>query len=269
MHTQRWLTGIIALPILILLILGGGVYFALLLVAVALVGMGEFNKIQYARCDPKPSKIILGGGYAAAPLMITAAHLQIPAGPLCLLAGVILAGGAAALLDVEHAQETAQHLAGQILGLVYIAGPLVILVLIRSGPQGASWIFYLLMVIFAGDTGAYYLGSYLGKHKLCPRVSPKKSVEGALGGVGANLLAAALAQLLFFNALALAAAMALGVLAGAAGQIGDLFESIFKRAAGVKDSGTILPGHGGILDRIDALLFAIPVVYAGRYLLAF
>ncbi len=268
MHKQRWLTGMIALPILILLIVEGGVFFSLLLVAVALVGMGEFNKIQYAQSDPKPSRIITSGGYAAVPLMIAAAQVEIQAGPLCLLAGVILAGGIAALWRVEQARDTVHHLGGQILGLVYVAGPLVMLVLIRNAPQGAAWIFYLLMVIFAGDTGAYYVGSYWGKHKLCPRVSPKKTVEGALGGVFANLLAAALAQILFLEPLTLSAAMGLGILAGAAGQVGDLFESIFKRAASIKDSGTILPGHGGILDRIDALLFAIPVVYAGRYLLA-
>jgi len=261
MHKQRWLTGIIALPIVILLIVLGGIYFAFLLALVSVIGMWEFDRIQYAKSDPHPPPIVIGSGYVAAPLMILAAHAGFPAGALCLLSAAIIAGGAAALLRVDQAHTTVQHLAGQILGLAYVAGPLVMVLLIRSNPQGVAWIFYLLMVIFAGDTGAYYVGSYWGKRKLCPQVSPKKTIEGALGGVAANIVAASLAQILFLDGVLWGPAVLLAILAGAAGQVGDLFESIFKRAAGIKDSGNILPGHGGILDRIDALLFAIPVVY--------
>lgn len=261
MHKQRWLTGIIAIPILILLIALGGLYFTALLVAVSVIGLSEFNRIQYSQTEPQPSIVLIGSGFIAAPLMVIAAHFGIKAGPLWLLAGVILAGGSVALSRVNQANENVQHLAGQILGLVYLAGPLVMLILIRNGPQGPAWIFYLLLVIFAGDTGAYYVGSYLGKHKLCPLVSPKKTIEGALGGITANIVAAGLAQVLLLKGIPWVAAVVLGILAGAAGQVGDLFESIFKRAANIKDSGNILPGHGGILDRIDALLFAIPVVY--------
>jgi phosphatidate cytidylyltransferase len=112
-----------------------------------------------------------------------------------------------------------------------------------------------------GDTGAYYAGSYLGRHKLCPAVSPKKTIEGAVGGLTASLLIAFFYKLLFIPALSIPAVLLFAAVVGAVGQVGDLFESEFKRAAGVKDSGRLLPGHGGFLDRIDALLFAIPTAY--------
>ena len=123
------------------------------------------------------------------------------------------------------------------------------------------WIFLLLGIIFIGDISAYYVGSYLGRHKLSPAVSPGKTVEGALGGVTGNLLAGAIGKYFFLPNLTWAPAILFFLVAGIAGQFGDLFESEFKRASRIKDSGGILPGHGGFLDRIDALLFASPVAY--------
>ena len=124
-----------------------------------------------------------------------------------------------------------------------------------------TWIFVLLAVVFAGDTSAYYVGSYLGRHKLAPAISPGKTVEGALGGLGANLLVGAIAKFLFLPPGDWLLSCIGFALFGAAGQAGDLFESELKRIAKIKDSSAILPGHVGILDRIDALLFSAPVAY--------
>ena len=261
MHKQRWITGIIALPVVLTLIALGGAYWAYFLSVVSVLALWEFNRIQFSQNDPPPALILTASGYIAAPLMVVFAHHDVNGGSLWLLSGVVVAGGMRALQDGDQAPHRVAQLAGQVLGLIYLVAPLVMVVLIRNAAQGAAWIFFLLLVIFAGDTGAYYVGSYVGRHKLCPQISPKKTIEGAVGGVAANAVAAALAQILFLDIISLPAAVALGMFAGAVGQTGDLFESVFKRAAKIKDSGVILPGHGGILDRIDAVLFAIPVVY--------
>jgi phosphatidate cytidylyltransferase len=135
------------------------------------------------------------------------------------------------------------------------------LIMIDRYPQGNIWIFFLLAVIFASDTGAFYCGRLFGKHKLYEAISPGKTWEGAVGGVISSVIVA----LWFLHVLRLhridtgilAIVMGLSVI----GQIGDLSESMLKRSYGVKDSSRILPGHGGILDRVDGLLFAIPVFY--------
>jgi phosphatidate cytidylyltransferase len=117
------------------------------------------------------------------------------------------------------------------------------------------------LTTWAGDIGAYYVGSRLGRRPLAPRVSPKKTVEGALGGVAATVLIAALGSGWVWTRLPLATAVWVGGLLAVVGMVGDLAESAVKRAAGVKDSGALIPGHGGILDRLDSVIFCVPVLY--------
>ena len=126
---------------------------------------------------------------------------------------------------------------------------------------GRELVFMLCLCVMLGDTAAFYVGSALGRRRIAPRLSPKKSLEGALAAVGASIAAACLARFLFWNELPLVHTLILGALLGAAGIFGDLAESLFKRAAGVKDASALLPGHGGFLDRTDSLLFASPVLY--------
>jgi len=133
--------------------------------------------------------------------------------------------------------------------------------MIRRESDGMTWIFFLLAIIFAGDISAYYVGSYLGKHKLNPAVSPGKTIEGAVGGLIGNLLAGAVGIFFFLPTLPWTTGIVFFLAVGIAGQVGDLFESELKRSSSIKDSGGLLPGHGGFLDRIDALLFASPVAY--------
>ncbi|MDY6951545.1 MAG: phosphatidate cytidylyltransferase, partial [Thermodesulfobacteriota bacterium] len=132
---------------------------------------------------------------------------------------------------------------------------------IRNGERGIVWTGFLLVVIFAGDTGAYYVGKALGRHKLAPRISPGKTVEGAAAGLAASLAMGAWYKQYWLPELSWGLCLALVLFMGVVGQVGDLFESILKRSVVVKDSGRFLPGHGGMLDRIDALLFASPVLY--------
>ncbi|HEY6007258.1 MAG TPA: phosphatidate cytidylyltransferase, partial [Geobacteraceae bacterium] len=134
-------------------------------------------------------------------------------------------------------------------------------------PLGSQWLFLLMTIVMAGDTGAYYVGSSLGRHKLYPVVSPNKSVEGSVGGLVGSTVGALVARWAFFPELAVVDCLATALLLGVLGQLGDLFESLLKRSFGVKDSGTIIPGHGGILDRLDSLLFAAPAaLYYARFI---
>ncbi|HEX8254113.1 MAG TPA: phosphatidate cytidylyltransferase, partial [Thermoanaerobaculia bacterium] len=111
------------------------------------------------------------------------------------------------------------------------------------------------------DIAAFYVGRTFGKHKLSPRISPKKTIEGLLGGVAASVIAAVVIHFTFFDRFPLHHAIIAGIILSVAGVIGDLAESMWKRSADVKDSGTLLPGHGGFLDRFDSILFTAPILY--------
>ena len=147
------------------------------------------------------------------------------------------------------------------LGLLYLPLLLGHLIPLRMLPAGREWIFLTLMVIMGCDSFAYFVGSKFGKRKLYPAVSPNKSIEGGLGGLFGSVLAVLIARATFLPTIGIADGILIGLLLGVAGQLGDLFESLLKRACKVKDSGSMIPGHGGILDRLDSLLFAFPLVY--------
>jgi len=145
-------------------------------------------------------------------------------------------------------------------GLLLVALPLTFAILLHGiGTFGPSLLFFVLVITWVGDTAAYFVGRSMGKHKLAPVLSPNKTWEGTM----ASLMGALVVALVFrrFVNILLAHLIGMAVVGNLAGQAGDLLESAFKRSAGVKESGTLLPGHGGVLDRIDALILAIPVVW--------
>jgi phosphatidate cytidylyltransferase len=169
-----------------------------------------------------------------------------------------------------------------VFAFVYVALPMAALVQLREQWRGAFLLLYLLLLVWAGDIFAYFVGKPLGRHRMSPRVSPKKTWEGAIASVIASVavgivmfhfaqpISTALVRAhlidprdgIFTNENSLLPVILLSVILNMAAQLGDLVESLIKRGAGVKDSGTILPGHGGMFDRIDALLFAAPVLWA-------
>jgi phosphatidate cytidylyltransferase len=118
-----------------------------------------------------------------------------------------------------------------------------------------------MLIVMTNDSAAYYIGSAFGKNRLYPLVSPKKSIEGAIGGLFGSLCGTMLSKFIFFPQLTFLDAVITALVIGTVGQTGDLFESLLKRSFGVKDSGTLIPGHGGVLDRLDSILFAAPVTY--------
>lgn len=151
-------------------------------------------------------------------------------------------------------------------GTVYLALPAVAFARLQGTDP---WLVFLLVaIIWLGDTGAFYIGSRWGKHKLAPRISPKKSWEGAIAGFATSLIATGVWSVCQLDRIDLRL-LALGAITAVAGQVGDLVESMFKREAGVKDSGSLLPGHGGLLDRMDSALFAAPALLIGAWLIGF
>ncbi|MCU0597928.1 MAG: phosphatidate cytidylyltransferase [Desulfobacterales bacterium] len=263
MHLKRWLTSIIGIPVLIILISKGGIFlFALFIALVMGVSLWEYYFIVFSGRREKIATPIPAWSFLAGLLMVSFAYIGSLKLMLCLLM-INLIG--AAILSMPRFKDGASILlvvAKGIGGLLYIPVSLSMLVLMRNGPDGSVWVFFLLFIVFAGDVGAFYVGTYFGRRKFCPSISPNKTFEGAAGSILSSMVIGYSFKYFLLPDLNVFNAIVLILLVNMAAQAGDLFESELKRAGNVKDSGSILPGHGGFLDRIDALLFAAPVIYA-------
>ncbi|MBF0201121.1 MAG: phosphatidate cytidylyltransferase [Desulfamplus sp.] len=288
MLLKRWLTAIVLIPVLLLILLKGSpLVFALLIVLVSIIGMSEYLSILSSQLNiltgyptasarPIPLKV-KAVAYTASILIIFAAYLDSPAMMLSLTALNVIAMALVVFMEfgrerpggIPNKSGSVPNRGGSVLGAVsaeiqgilYIPLFLSFLVMIRNMENGAHWIIWLWLIIGLSDTGAYYVGTYFGKTRLSPHISPNKSLEGAMGGLGASALVGGVYSIVFIDEASFILSILFSVTAAAAGQLGDLFESALKRAGGIKDSGTILPGHGGILDRFDGLMFAAPVAY--------
>jgi phosphatidate cytidylyltransferase len=208
---------------------------------------------------PASRPLAVGIGMLGCLALIVAPHQPalVPAG---LLVAVVAVLSIPVLLDVPLV-DSLREAALVITGMLYIGLTLSYLVVIRLLPEGASLLFFLLLVTWAADTAAYYVGTLYGQRRLAPRISPKKTVEGLAGGILGATIVACVARWTFLPEFSLIDTLVLAVLLTAAGLWGDLVESAIKRSAGAKDSGGLLPGHGGMLDRLDSLLFTAPAFY--------
>lgn len=259
MHLKRILSAAALLPAFLLLVqFGTAFHFFLLITLAILIGLYEFYGMAKAGGWRPLTSLGMGSGLALscmeflgtpAPWLISAMT-----GVVILLLISLLVGG-------TEPKEAVSRGAITLFGLIYVAGLLSFPALLRAMASGRIYIFYLVFVTWAGDTGAFYVGSLMGKRPLCPSVSPRKTVEGSVGGLVCSVLASGLAKLWFWEGLGAVEIVAMGVGLGVMGQIGDLCESMLKRGFGVKDTGALIPGHGGLLDRVDSLLFAGPVLY--------
>ena len=195
-------------------------------------------------------------------LLIALRQGRFPA--VTLLALVLIAAFLSALWRKSTVRERALALMAEVLGIFYFVLFLYPAIPVRYdfGPRiGMQWILLLLVVIWAGDTFALLAGKSFGKHLLAPVLSPKKTYEGAVAGLLGGVGIAAAVRHLFLPELPMVHVIIVSLLLGVFGQLGDLAESLLKRAAEIKDSSHLIPGHGGALDRMDSLLFAIPVLY--------
>lgn len=174
----------------------------------------------------------------------------------------LLAIPASYVFSKRDVEESLPASAVAVMGTMYVGMLAGCLIRLRNDfAEGPKLVFFLLLVVWIGDAGAYYVGKRFGKRKLSPLISPKKTVEGFMGGITTSIICAIVISLTFFREFPLVHAIVVGAVLSVAGVIGDLAESMWKRSAAVKDSGTLIPGHGGFLDRFDSILFTAPILY--------
>ncbi len=255
---KRILSAVVFLPVFYYLVRLPPVFFGVLMAASCVLALIEFYKIAAGRgirC------------HHAAGVLLALAALYSFFDPRLPFAAPAVAGLAAipvlSLLGRRPFEESLASDAVTVFGALFLGTLLGYQVALRGlGDEiGGDLVFLLYLVGWGGDAAAYYVGSRLGRHALTPRVSPKKTVEGAAAGIVAGVLAAFLARAWFFPQLRPSDCLLAGTLLGVAGIFGDLVESMWKRGSGIKDSASIVPGHGGILDRCDSLLFGGPILY--------
>ncbi len=253
----RLLTATVAIPLLLIVIVAGDPLFSVV-VATALAA----GAIELYRAGGIPTRDPLAlWGAAGVSATVLAAHAGADArfGVLTAVVAVALAL-VVARTDVERGFA---HWTAVCAGVLYVGVLGGYLVSLRRLDDGRDWVLFMLAVTFATDTGAYAVGRAIGRRKLAPHISPGKTIAGAVGGLVAGALAAAAANAVFGLGAPPALAFGVGAVAAIAAQVGDLGESLLKRSLGVKDMGNLLPGHGGMLDRLDSILFVVPVVYYG------
>jgi len=259
MHLKRILSAAALLPPVLLLVwFGPPVLFAGVVATVAGLMAWEFYGLLGTRFGPlpRPVGILLAAGVAGAPGLPAGAE-----GALLLLGFAVIVTAVTLLLRAGSLEDGLGQLAATLLPVLYAGGLLGFTAALRRLPGGREYLLYLLAVTWAADTLAFYGGKALGRTPLSPRVSPNKTVEGSLAGLLAGAIVSVLFQAMVGGVVPWGPAVLMGLLLTAAGQAGDLAESLCKRSAGVKDTGRLLPGHGGFLDRLDSLLFAAPVLY--------
>ena len=262
--TLRVLSAVVFLPIFWVIVkkLGSGPY-ELLLLAAALLGLFEMYGLAAAR-GFRVHRLI--GVVVAVLFLASFATRAVP-----LEYGLVLALVALPVASLRRGGDWGPAF-GEIGATLFAAcfigvffGYLLALRLLTDAPfgdeNGSDLVFLLFFVVWAGDTAAYFTGRALGRRPLAPNVSPKKTIEGAAGGILGSLAAAMVARAWFMHRLRPVDVLVLGLALGAVGMVGDLVESMLKRGAGVKDSARLVPGHGGLLDRVDSLLYAAPVLY--------
>jgi phosphatidate cytidylyltransferase len=254
----RLASAAVGLPIIVFLVFIGGWPFAIVAGIIALLAAGEFTHGFLIPSRPLAEVWALVPGFAAAGIMVAGAH----ATPAFVLVGLGI--GAALWLaglsrtNILGPRKPLRVYAGSI---VYIGALFSTLVLLRNEESGRDWVLLALLCTFAVDTGAYAVGKLIGRHKMAPRISPGKTWEGAIGGFAAGFAAVAGLHALFDLPGEWAAILPLAALVPVAAVLGDLLESWIKRRMGIKDASGFIPGHGGFMDRMDSVLFVVPVVY--------
>jgi phosphatidate cytidylyltransferase len=252
---QRLLTAAVGIPLLVAVLVLGEPLFSPVVIAAAAIGAWELWQMARRR-GYAPSLALMA---ALAVLYVLDADLENRY--LALLLALTVALPLAWSVTRVGAPTALADWTLTLAAPLYTGWLLAHFVLLRHLPNGLAWVAVAIFGVFASDTAAYFTGRALGRHPLAPRVSPKKTVEGALGGLGGSLVAVPLLVALLGLPLALPLAALLGLLISLAGQLGDLVESGLKRMLDAKDSSRLLPGHGGLLDRADSLNFAVPLVF--------
>ena len=265
---QRLLTAGLVIPVLLVFFWLGGIYFLVLLEIVILLGMLEFCKMVEAKGIPA-MRILATAGALLLGICAFFSKLEL----ILLVVTIFSLAILAAQLFGKDLKTAITGSSASILGMIYVGLLLSHLVLLRNWEStrgrtdlGLFFIVLVIAVTFLNDAGAFFIGRKWGTHKMTPVISPKKSWEGVGGAIVFGVAGAAACKAVFDKwivqtGLAWHHCLILGAILVAAAVLGDLVESLFKRDAGIKDSGTIIPGHGGILDRLDSIVFTVPVCF--------
>jgi phosphatidate cytidylyltransferase len=254
---KRLISALCIVPPLALIVgFGSSFHFLLLVTFVVGVGLVEFYRMLSAKGFPCWGWL----GVPCGGVLPLAFYVGGMANQGAVVAMVLLSF-TVGLLTRQGLVASVQSVAFTLLGVFYIGWLLSYVLLLRLLIDGPYYVFYIFGVIWIGDAAALVVGTLIGRHQLAPSISPRKTIEGAVGGVFGSLCGAILGGLWLFERFTLAQCLAVGCMLAVLGQLGDLSESLLKRSAGVKDSGVIIPGHGGILDKVDGILFGAPALY--------
>ncbi len=270
--TQRVLTAVVGVPALYFVFYLGGIPFLVFILAVIFIGGIEFSRLL------RTKGVYSAGGLGLISSLVLAAAAYFGYFYLGIFFTISIIAVFILQLRNRELSGSLMEMGATLFEIVYLGWFLSHAVLLRNigynsnvkayaeavqglKDAGFFYIFFVVSCVFLNDTGAYFAGRWKGKRKLIPRVSPGKTVEGTIGGIVSSIITAEVANLIFKSPLEYYWAFVFGFVIGVIGVLGDLVESIIKRSAGIKDSGGILPGHGGILDRFDSLIFAFPVFY--------
>jgi phosphatidate cytidylyltransferase len=288
---KRIATAIVLIPLVLLLVLKAPLYVLIFFAgAIALLAIAEFLKlISHYSVQPFPLPTYAFVALFFAYVIFASSNRTPEDATTAILYGIAVDAALAPFVFLTVAMRRKDLTTGypaataSAFAFGYIAIPMALLVEIRQQPAGAIWTIYTLLAVWSGDIFAYFVGKAVGRHRMAPEISPQKTWEGAVASIIASII---IGTLWIQHAPAISSALLrvglidrrdgmfgleqpqlwpiilLSAVVNIAAQLGDLVESLIKRGAGVKDSGTILPGHGGMLDRIDAMLFAVPVVWA-------
>ncbi len=255
MLITRILSALVLIPVVGVAAYLGGVWLAGLVALFAVLAVLEFYRIC-GRLGAHSYNVI--GALLTVALVFAALFPAYELGPHLFIAVLVL------LMIIRVVKQDIGGFLGDwsstLIGSAYVGGLLSYYVLLRNLEQGLIWVLLAVVTTWVADTGAYFVGSAIGRHPFFPRISPRKTIEGAVAALAAGTLTGVVIGVPFLHLTGWLAAL-LGLLTAVVATLGDLAESLLKRQAGLKDSGTLIPGHGGVLDRIDSLLFAGVVVY--------
>ena len=258
---KRVVTAAVLIPLVLLILLKGS--YLMLVVATGLVAAlaaWEYSSIANSHGSQIPRALLLIGIVLLFATIFRSPSLILPALGFFSLALLIVCSFRSPL------EQVLPDTAFSVFGLIYCGLTLACVPLAWARPGGPSQVVFLLCIVWTGDVAALYVGRSFGRHKLAPRISPQKSWEGSAASLAGSLLIATVLAVFLHYPGALASWLALAVVLNVFAQVGYLVESAMKRGAGVKDSGALLPGHGGILDRIDALLLAAPALWYAQWI---
>jgi len=252
-----WTAIVIIPPVVFLIALGPPLVLTLMVLLVTFLGLREFYNLSLP--DSQRIERVVGIGLGVILSLVISCGDAKNVSPFVVILLLILS--LLFMATSKNLSSTISHIGITLFGIFYIGFLLSHVVLIRNIVDGKLWVLFLMVTVWAGDIFALFIGSLFGKRKLYPKISPKKTYEGLAGGVVGSVAVALIFALVFIPRFDKGPCILLAIGMGLLGQLGDFTESMLKRSAQVKDSGSLIPGHGGMLDRLDSFLFSAPFLY--------